>query len=156
MPLKFTNLSFLPAVVANCENQKIEKLTINKKLKRTKTYKTESKCEISGGVRIKVANKVIRIIRKVIIIIETSLKNVANIIKEHNSKVLRNKNDRNNHKCNWRSKPNCPLNGECLALFLVHKITSSTSSNSFAYHGTSEVEFKTWYHNHAKLFRHHK
>ena len=42
--------------------------------------------------------------------------NVGNIIKQHNSKVLSKTNDSNNHKCNCRSKPNCPLKGECLKL----------------------------------------
>ena len=36
--------------------------------------------------------------------------NVGNIIKQHNSKVLSKANDNINHKCNCRSKPNCPLN----------------------------------------------
>ena len=47
---------------------------------------------------------------------------------------------RTTHKCNCRSKPNCPLNGEFLAPFLAHKTISSTSNNSFVYHGPSEVE----------------
>ena len=38
--------------------------------------------------------------------------NVGNIIKQHNSKVLSKANENNNRKCNRRSKPNCPLNGE--------------------------------------------
>ena len=56
---------------------------------------------------------------------------VGNIIKQHNSKVLSKTNDNNNRKCNCRSKPNCPLNGECLTQRLVYKTTSATSSNSF-------------------------
>ena len=47
---------------------------------------------------------------------------------------------RTTHKCNCRSKPNCPLNGEFLTPFLVHKTISSTSNSSFVYHGPSEVE----------------
>ena len=57
-------------------------------------------------------------------------------------------------KYNCRSKPNCPLNGECLVQCLVHKTTSKTSNNSFVYYGTSEGHFKTRYNNHTKSFRH--
>ena len=80
--------------------------------------------------------------------------NVGNIIKQHNSKVLSKANDNNNRKCNCRSKPNCPLSGEYLTQCLVYKATSTTSSNSFAYYGTSEGEFKSRYNNHTKSFRH--
>ena len=79
--------------------------------------------------------------------------NVGNIIKQRNSKVLSKTNDNNNRKCNCRSKPNCPLNGECLTQCLVYKATSTTSSNSFVYYGTSEGEFKSRYNNHTKSFR---
>ena len=80
--------------------------------------------------------------------------NVGNIIKQHNSKVLSKTNDNSNHKCNCRSKPNYPMNGECLSQCLGYKATSTTSSNSFVYYGTSEREFKTRYNNHTKSLRH--
>ena len=80
--------------------------------------------------------------------------NVGNIIKQHNSEVLSKPNDNNNHKRNYRSKPNCPLNGECLTQCLVYKATSTTSSNSFVYYGASEGEIKTRNNNHIKSFRH--
>ena len=57
--------------------------------------------------------------------------NVGNFIKQHNSKVVSKTNDSNNRKCNCRSKPNCPLNGECLTQCLVYK-DRSTTSNFFA------------------------
>ena len=78
--------------------------------------------------------------------------NVGSIIKQHNSEVLKKIND-NNHKCNCRSKPNCPLNGECLTQCLAYKVTSRPSSNCFVYYGTSEREFKTQHRNHTKSFR---
>ena len=45
--------------------------------------------------------------------------NVGSIIKQHNSKVLNKTNDNNNRKCDCKSKPNCPLNGECFTQCLV-------------------------------------
>ena len=80
--------------------------------------------------------------------------NVGNIIKQRSSKVLNKTNNGINRKCNCRSKPNCPLNGECLTQCLAYKATSTTSSNSFVYHGTSESEFESRYNNHTKSFRH--
>ena len=61
--------------------------------------------------------------------------NVGDIIKQRNSKVLSKANDNINHKCNCRSKPNCPLNGLSLSLFqcLVYKATSTSSINSYVY-----------------------
>ena len=80
--------------------------------------------------------------------------NVGNIIKQHNSKVLSKTYDNNNRKCNCKSKPNYPLNGECLTQNLVYKATSTTSSSNFVYYGTSKEEFKTRHNNHTKSFRH--
>ena len=82
--------------------------------------------------------------------------NVWNIIKQHNSKALNKTNDNIKRKCNCRSKPNCPLNGDCLTECLVFKALSTTSSNSFVYCGTSVGEFKSRYNNHTKPFRHSK
>ena len=80
--------------------------------------------------------------------------NVGNIIKQHNSKVLSKIYDNINRKCNCRSKPNWPLNGECLTQCLVYKATSTTSSNSFVYYGTSEGVFKSRYNNHTESWMH--
>ena len=79
--------------------------------------------------------------------------NVGNIIKQHNSKVLSKTNDNIICKCNCRSKPNCPLNGECLTQCLVYKTKSKSSKTSLAYYRTSEEKFKTGYNKHKKLLR---
>lgn len=51
----------------------------------------------------------------------------------NNPKVLNKIIDNNEHKCNGRPKPNCPLNGQCLTQFLTYKVTSGTSNNRFDY-----------------------
>lgn len=51
----------------------------------------------------------------------------------NNPKVLSKIIDNNDHKCNGRPKPNCPLNGQCLTQFLTYKVTSGTSNNRFDY-----------------------
>ena len=61
--------------------------------------------------------------------------NVGNIIKQHNCKVLSETNDNHNRKGNWKSKPNFPLSGGCLAECLEYKVISTTSYNSFVYYG---------------------
>ena len=79
--------------------------------------------------------------------------NVGNIINQHKSKVLNKTNGNINRKCNYRSKPNWPLNGYCLTHCLVYKPISTTSSNNFVYYRTSEGEFKSRYNSHTKSFR---
>ena len=74
-------------------------------------------------------------------------------IKQHSSKVLSKTNDITNRKCNCRSKPNCPLNGECLTQCLVYKTKSKSSKTSLVYYRTSEEKFKTGYNKHKKLLR---
>ena len=53
--------------------------------------------------------------------------NVGNSTKQRKSKVLSKTIDSNNRKCNCRSKPNCPLNVECLIQCLVYKAMSRTT-----------------------------
>ena len=69
MPLEFIDLSSPLAITVNCDNQKNKKLTI-RNLERTKNYKIEFNCKIRGGVIVKLANKVIRVTKKVIRIIK--------------------------------------------------------------------------------------
>ena len=70
--------------------------------------------------------------------------------------MLSKTNENNICKCNCRSKPNCPLNGECFSQCLIYKGKHITSNNSFVYYGTSEWKFKTRYNKHTKLFRRHE
>ena len=82
--------------------------------------------------------------------------NMANIVKQHNRKVLNGDGEKQTKPCNCRDKSNCPLNGECLATNVIYEAKLTTTDSTMLYYGTSENEFKYRYNNHTKSFRHVK
>ena len=78
---------------------------------------------------------------------------MANIIKQHNNKIINKEFKKEVRPCNCRNKQNCPLGGNCLATNIVYKADVVTSEKVFTYYGTSESEFKYRYNNHTKSFR---
>ena len=82
--------------------------------------------------------------------------NIRSIITNHNSKVLKQTSDAPetpNRTCNYRIKPNCPLNGNCLASNLIYRAEVTSSSPTKSYIGLSGGSFKHRYNNHTKSFR---
>ena len=69
---------------------------------------------------------------------------------------MSNNENQTSRSCNCRSKPNCPMNGECLTKCIVYKASIKTSENTSVYYGASEGEFKTRFNNHTKSFKHSK
>ena len=84
----------------------------------------------------------------------SSMPNVMNLIKQHNSKILRKDQDKIQRSCNCRIKESCPLNGKCLHQCMVYKAEVTTNTTYKEYYGTSEGEFKSRYNNHTQSFRH--
>ena len=82
----------------------------------------------------------------------SSMPNVKNLIKQHNSKILRKDRDKIQRSCNCRIKESCPLNGKCLQC-MVYKAEVTTNTTYKEYYGTSEEEFKFRYKNHKQSFR---
>ena len=82
--------------------------------------------------------------------------NLGNIIKQHNSKILKGTPAPQLQQCNCRTKQNCPLNGRCLTSCIVYKATVTTNSDTHTYYGLCEGEFKSRYYNHTKSFRSRK
>ena len=80
--------------------------------------------------------------------------NMGNIIKQHNSKLLKDSSEPQAQSCNCRERDNCPLNGNCLASCIVYKATVTTENKSMNYFGTSDSDFKIRFYNHTKSFRH--
>ena len=69
--------------------------------------------------------------------------NMANIIKRHYAKILRDNNNEPD-KCNYRKKDLCPLDGTCLASGIVYRAdVTTTSSDKKIYIGKTEHTFKT-------------
>ena len=81
---------------------------------------------------------------------------MANNIKQHNSKILKEPPNTQEKLCNCRKKEDCPLNGACLTPCIVYKASVSAENTEKVYFGASEREFKTRFNNHTKSFRHRK
>ena len=84
----------------------------------------------------------------------SSMPNVRNLIKQHNSKILGKDQDKIQRSCNCRIKESCPLNGKCLHQCMVYKAEVTTNTTYKEYYGTSEEEFKSRYNNNTQSFRH--
>ena len=83
---------------------------------------------------------------------------MANIIKNHNQKILNECDDvENERKCNCRNKDICPLDGECLTGNVIYEATvTTTSGDTKTYIGMAENSFKTRYNNHKLSFKDRK
>ena len=59
----------------------------------------------------------------------SSMPNVKNLIKQHNSKILNKDQDKIQQSCNCRIKESFPLNGRCLNQCMVCNAEVSTNAN---------------------------
>ena len=81
----------------------------------------------------------------------SSITNIKNLIKKHNSNIM-SKNIRNmTCQCGCRIRGNCPLKGKCVHQYIVAEVTSHNTCK--VYYGTSEVKFKCRYNNSLQSFR---
>ena len=81
--------------------------------------------------------------------------NMANIIKNHNRKILNECETTDSEKtCNCRNKALCPLDGKCLTSNVIYEATvTTTSGTTRTYIGMTENDFKTRFNNHKLSFR---
>ena len=84
------------------------------------------------------------------------MKNMKNLIKQHNARVLKNQEYSEKRSCNCRVKDNFPLDGKCLHECIVYQAYVATNNECKEYFGTAEGEFKLRYNNHTMSFRHNK
>ena len=70
-----------------------------------------------------------------------------NVIRKHNSKIMKNPAPSTTKTCNCRRKTDCPMDGNCLSECLIFKASVSTTTNK-DYYGTCEKTFKERYNNH--------
>lgn len=84
----------------------------------------------------------------------TCMDNMAKIITSHNKKILNEISATPEGPCNCNDKPNCPLNGPCLASNIVYKavVTSNDNKPDMTYYGTSKTPFKARWSNHKNSF----
>ena len=83
----------------------------------------------------------------------SSMPNIKNLIKLHNSKILNKGRYKTQQPCNFRIKESCALNGKCIHQCMVYKAEVSTNTTYKEYYGASEGEFKSRYNNHTQSFR---
>ena len=85
-------------------------------------------------------------------------RNMQQIIKAHNAKIINGKNiiDPNRKTCNCRQPTKCPLDGNCLSSCIIYKATVSLEKEQVAYIGLTSTTFKERYNNHSKSFNHEK
>ena len=84
----------------------------------------------------------------------SSMPNVKNLIKQHNSRFLKKDQDKIQRSCNCRIKERYTLNGKCLHQCMAYKTEVTTNTTYEEYYGTSEGELKSRYNNHRQCFRH--
>ena len=81
---------------------------------------------------------------------------MKNLIKQHNTRVLKNQEHSEKRLCNCRVKDKCLLDGKCLHKCIVYQANVITNNECKEYFGTAEGEFKLRYNNHTMSFRHKK
>ena len=81
--------------------------------------------------------------------------NMGRILKNHNKSVIAKADNTNEvHQCNCRSKPDCPLQGNCLAKSNVYKADVETNRGDiYPYIGISDGIFKSRWNDHNLSFR---
>ena len=79
--------------------------------------------------------------------------NMANIIKQHNSRILSASPTEQSRMCNRRVKSECPMDAKCLTKCIVYKVEVGANNGKRVCYGASEGEFKTRYNNHTNAFR---
>ena len=84
------------------------------------------------------------------------MKNMKNLVKQHNTKVLKNQEHSEKRSCNCRVKGNCPLDGKCVQKCVVYQANVATNNEFKKGFGTPEGEFKLRYNNQTMSFRHKK
>ena len=85
----------------------------------------------------------------------SSMPNVKNLIKQHNSKILNKDQEKIQQPCNYKIKKSCPLNGKYLhqCMLYIYKAEVSTSTILKEYYDASEGEFKSRYNNRTQSVR---
>ena len=78
------------------------------------------------------------------------MKNISNIIKQHNATVL-STSATPKRLFNCRNKDTSPLDGSCLKQCFIYKAEIHVESDYKIYYGAVEGEFKFRYNNHTKL-----
>ena len=80
------------------------------------------------------------------------MKNISNIIKQHNATVLATSTT-SKPLCNCRNKDTCPLHGCCLKQCFICKDNVDVDNDYKIWYGAVKGDFKFRYNNHTNSFR---
>ena len=70
------------------------------------------------------------------------MKNMKNLIKQPNARVLKNQELSEKRSCNCGVKDNCPWDGKCLHECIVYQVNVVTNNECKEYFETAEGKFK--------------
>ena len=84
------------------------------------------------------------------------MKNMKNLIKQHNANILKNQEHTEKRSCNCRVKNNCSLDGKCLHEYVLYQANVVVKNECKEYFGTAEGKLKFCHNNHTMSFRHNK
>ena len=84
------------------------------------------------------------------------MKNMKNLIKLHNTKVLKNQEHSEKRSCNCRVKSHCSLDGKCVQKCVVYQANVATNIECKKGFGRAEGEFKVRFNYQTMSFRHKK
>ena len=82
------------------------------------------------------------------------MNNMANIVKAHNNKIIKNDSINRMETCNCRKKEECPLPGKCTVDNVVYEAKVATINTEKTYIGLTSNSFKTRYATHKASFLH--
>ena len=83
------------------------------------------------------------------------VENMGQIIKKHNKKILQNKKDDTEQKCNCKNRLECPLENNCLAQNIIYQATVTANDKEAHYIGLTERTFKDSFYKHSLSFHNH-
>ena len=84
------------------------------------------------------------------------MENVEQIIKKHNTKILKSTEKVENEtqkNCNYKNISICPMSGNCRNKCIMYRAEVKTSDTKKYYYGVCETTFKMRYANNLKSFK---
>ena len=78
--------------------------------------------------------------------------NVKNLLKQHNSSIMKSGTSTHKKDCDCRNKNNCPLDRKCVVECIIYEATVSTKNRTNTYFGSAEGDFKSRYNNQKLSF----
>ena len=82
--------------------------------------------------------------------------NVKNLIKQHNSSIMKSSTNTDKKDSNCRNKNNYPLDEKCCIVLYALNAAVSTSNQTNTYFCSAEGYFESRYNNHTLSFRSHR